>query len=101
MIKALMVITMVSGSEYTAKLPSMEECLKQVKPVVEQVDVESAACIPRSEQSNSFDKMKVMMNMFKQLVRDLEADQDKKCDPWGEPKFQKDGFHWEPSERCG
>ena len=99
MIKALMVITMVSGSEYTAKLPSMEECLKQAKPVVEQNDVESAACIPRSEQSNSFDKMKVMMNMFKQLVRDLEADQDKKCGPWDE--LERDGFHWTPSELCG
>jgi hypothetical protein len=49
MIKALMIITMVSGTEYTAKLPSMDECLKEVTPVESQVDVKSAACIPRTD----------------------------------------------------
>jgi len=51
MIKALMIITMVSGTEYTAKLPNMDECLKEVAPVESQVDVKSAACIPRTDNS--------------------------------------------------
>ena len=51
MIKALMIITMVSGTEYTAKLPNMNECLKEVAPVESQVDVKSAACIPRTDNS--------------------------------------------------
>ena len=64
MIKALMVITMVSGSEYTAKLPSMDECLKQVNPVVQQNDVESAACIPRSDNTlEAKEKMKSFFSM--------------------------------------
>ena len=99
MLKAMMIITMVSGATYEVKLPTMEQCMAQRSPVESQSDVTSAACIPRSEQSNSFDKMKVMMNMFKQLVRDLEADQNKKCGPWDE--LERDGFHWAPSELCG
>ena len=51
MLKALMIITMVSGGEYTAKLPSMDQCLKEVTPVESQVDVKSASCIPRTEES--------------------------------------------------
>ena len=51
MLKALMIITMVYGGEYTAKLPSMDQCLKEVTPVESQVDVKSASCIPRTEES--------------------------------------------------
>ena len=99
MIKALMIITMVSGAEYTAQLPSMDECAKQKEAVVSQNDVASAACIPRTEKSNSFDKMKMMMSMFKQVIEDLETRHNKKCGPWGDP--ERDGFHWTPSELCG
>ena len=49
MIKALMVITMVSGATYEVKLPTMEQCMSQRSPVESQNDVASAACIPRTE----------------------------------------------------
>ncbi len=72
MIKALMVITMVSGSEYTAKLPSMDECLKQVNPVVQQNDVESAACIPRSDNTlEAKEKMKSFFSMFDNIIKNM------------------------------
>ena len=49
MIKALMVITMVSGATYEAKLPTMEQCMSEKAPVISQSDVKSAACIPYRE----------------------------------------------------
>ena len=49
MLKALMIITMVSGATYEVKLPSMEQCMAQKTPVESQNDVTSAACIPRTD----------------------------------------------------
>ena len=49
MLKAMMIITMVSGATYEVKLPSMEPCMAQRTPVESQNDVASAACIPRTE----------------------------------------------------
>tara|TARA_B100002019_G_C21007550_1_gene468355 strand:- start:268 stop:534 length:267 start_codon:yes stop_codon:yes gene_type:complete len=53
MIKALMVITMVTGTTYEVKLPSMEQCMAERAPVEVQGDVESTACIPRTENEMS------------------------------------------------
>jgi len=71
-IKALMIITMVSGAEYTAQLPSMDVCMKEKAVVLSQNDVSSAACIPSAEQTTSMDKFKEMMNMFQNLVDDMQ-----------------------------
>lgn len=72
MIKALMIITMVSGAEYTAQLPSMDVCMNEKAVVLSQNDVRSAACIPSAEQTTSMDKFKEMMNMFQRLVDDMQ-----------------------------
>lgn len=53
MIKALMVITMVTGTTYEVKLPSMEQCMAERAPVEVQGDVKSTACIPRTENEMS------------------------------------------------
>jgi len=50
MIKALMIITMVSGGEYRANLPSMNQCLEESDTVESQNNVESVSCIPRWEE---------------------------------------------------
>ena len=63
-IKALMVITMVSGGEYTAKLPSMEQGMKEIAPVESQRDVKSAACIPRTEDRLSAEVFSQIMDTF-------------------------------------
>ena len=42
MIKALMVITLVAGAEYTAKLRTMEQCMKETVRVEKQNDVKVA-----------------------------------------------------------
>jgi hypothetical protein len=77
MLKALMIITMVSGTEYTAKLPSMDQCLQEAAPVESQVDVKSASCIPRTEES------KIPTDLFGRwldVVLMLEEQKE-----WGEP----------------
>ena len=63
-IKAWMVITMVSGGEYTAKLPSMEQCMKEIVPVESQIDVKSAACIPRTEDRLPTEVFSQIMDTF-------------------------------------
>ena len=67
MLKALMVITMVSGGEYTAKLPSMEQCMKEVAPVESQIDVKSATCIPRTENRVPSEIFSQIMDTFMML----------------------------------
>ena len=41
MLKAMMIITMVSGATYEVKLPTMEQCMAQRSPVEGQSDVAS------------------------------------------------------------
>ena len=68
---------MVSGTEYTAKLPSMDQCLQETAPVESQVDVKSASCIPRTEES------KIQTDLFGRwldVVLMLEEQKE-----WGEP----------------
>ena len=64
MIKALMVITMVTGATYEVKLPSMEQCLAERAPVESQNDVASTACIPRTESRGPSELLSQFMDMF-------------------------------------
>ena len=43
MLKAMMIITMVSGATYEVKLPTMEQCMAQRSPVEGQSDVASTS----------------------------------------------------------
>ena len=64
MIKALMVITMVTGTTYEVKLPSMEQCMAERTPVEVQGDVASTACIPRTEEKMPTEVLSQFMDMF-------------------------------------
>ena len=64
MIKALMVITMVTGATYEVKLPSMEQCMAERAPVESQNDVASTACIPRTENRVPSELLSQIMDMF-------------------------------------
>ena len=74
MIKALMVITMVSGAEYTAKLPSMDVCAEQKAVVMSQNDVKSAACLPRTNEMDeeSFEKFRYIFGLFQEMIDSIE-----------------------------
>ena len=62
-LKALMIVSGIFGSsgDYTTKMPSMEECLKQ-KQVVEtqQLDI-NVTCVPRFDEKIDSDKFFAMM----------------------------------------
>ena len=77
MIKALMVITLVSGAEYTAKLPTMEQCMKETVRVEKQNDVKSASCIPRTEDRVAADIFSQFMDMF--MTRELHCLEEFHC----------------------
>ena len=88
MIKALMIITMVSGTEYTANLPTMEQCIKETVPVVSQNDVKSASCIPRTEDMLPSEIVSQFMDTFMMMEEQKE---------WGDPCFKGYPNFWEPS----
>ena len=78
-LKALMIVSGIFGSsgDYTTKMPSMEECLKQ-KQVVEtqQLDI-NVTCVPRFDEKIDSDKFFSMMEMFLSVVtRMKEAHRD-------------------------
>ena len=89
MIKALMVITMVSGGEYTAKLPNMEQCMKEIAPVESQRDVKSAACIPRTEDRLPTEVFSHIMDLFFALEEQRQW-------PCERPNFWKPGEDYYP-----
>ena len=86
MIKALMVITMVTGATYEVKLPTMEQCLAERAPVESQNDVASTACIPRTESRVPSELLSQFMDMFFML------EEQRKFDAPCPQKF------WEPGE---
>ena len=86
MIKALMVITMVTGATYEVKLPTMEQCLAERAPVESQNDVASTACIPRTENRVPSELLSQFMDMFFMLEEQRK---------FGVPCPQK---FWEPGE---
>ena len=73
MLKAMMIITMVSGATYEVKLPSMEQCMAQKTPVESQNDVTSAACIPRTDDRMPADIFSQFMDMFMVLSDQKEG----------------------------
>ena len=77
MIKALMVITMVSGATYEVNLPSMEQCMAERTPVEVQGDVASTACVPRTEEKVPSELLSQFMDMF--MMMEEQRQWDKPC----------------------
>ena len=69
MIKALMVVVLMSGAEYSVDMPSMKSCLENAKVVMEQSEMVEVVCIPRADKSA---KMKDMFSMFGDMVERLQ-----------------------------
>ena len=90
MIKALMVITMVTGATYEVKLPSMEQCLAERTPVEWQSDVASTACIPRTEEKVPTEVLSQFMDMF--FMLEEQRQWDKPCSQ----NFWKPGAAYHP-----
>ena len=84
MIKALMVITMVSGATYEVKLPTMEQCMSQRSPVESQNDVSSAACIPQTDEN-------MPRELFNQWLDVILQVQEQK--QWTEPCYNDEDYY--------
>ena len=69
MIKALMVVTLISGTEYAVDMPNMDSCMENAKVVMEQSEMVEAICIPQADKSS---KVKEMFTIFGDMVERLQ-----------------------------
>ena len=72
MIKALLVVTLMSGAEYAVNMPDMNTCMENANLVEGQGRGAEAICIPRADKSA---KVKDMFTMFGDLVERLQENE--------------------------
>jgi len=73
MIKALLVVTLMSGAEYEVNMPDMDTCMKNANLVEGQRSAAARAiCIPRADKSA---KVKDMFIMFGDMVERLQENE--------------------------
>jgi len=72
MIKALLVVTLMSGAEYAVKMPDMNTCMENANLVEGQGRGAEAICIPRADTSA---KVKDMFTMFGDMVERLQENE--------------------------
>ena len=80
-LKALMIVSGIFGAngDYTTKMPSMEECLKQKRVVeTQQVDI-NVTCVPRLDEKIDSDKFFAMMEMFLSVVKRMKEERRDYC----------------------
>ena len=71
MIKALLVVMTVTGSEYNINMPDMKTCMEQARTVMSQDTAAETLCIPRADKSA---KVKEIFSLFGNMVERLESD---------------------------
>ena len=71
MIKALLVVMPVTGSEYNINMPDMKTCMEQARIVMSQDTAAETLCIPRADKSA---KVKEIFSLFGSMVERLESD---------------------------
>ena len=71
MIKALLVVITMTGSEYNVNMPDMETCMEQARIVSSQgIEVETL-CIPRADKSA---KVKEFFSLFGNMIQEFQTD---------------------------
>ena len=80
MIKALLVVMTVTGSEYNINMPDMKTCMEQARTVMSQDTAAETLCIPRADKSA---KVKEIFSLFGNMVERLQENErrafDKEC----------------------
>ena len=71
MIKALMIIGMVSGEVYEVKLPDMTTCFAEKVTILDQVNVDSVSCIPRTDDVDP-EQWRKFFGMFQGMVGEMQ-----------------------------
>ena len=78
MIKALLVVMTMTGSEYNVNMPDMKTCMEQARIVSSQgVEVE-ALCIPRADESA---KVKEVFNLFGSMIQEMQKETNDEFGP--------------------
>ena len=72
MIKALLVVTLMSGAEYAVNMPDMNTCMENANLVEGQGRGAEAICIPQADKSA---KVKDMFTMFGDMVERLQENE--------------------------
>ena len=76
MIKALLVVTLMSGAEYAVNMPDMNTCMKNANLVEGQGRGAEAICIPRADicipRADTSAKVKDMFTMFGDMVERMQ-----------------------------
>ena len=71
MMKALLVVVTMTGTEYNVNMPDMQTCMEQSRIVSSQgVEVETL-CIPRADESA---KVKEVFNIFGSMVKKMQEE---------------------------
>ena len=72
MIKALLVIMTMTGSEYNVNMPDMKTCMEQARIVSSQgVEVE-ALCIPKADDTA---KVKEIFSLFGNMIQEMQTNE--------------------------
>jgi len=71
-IKALLVVTLMSGAEYAVNMPDMNTCIKNANLVEGQNRDAETICIPQADKSA---KVKDMFTMFGDMVERLQKNE--------------------------
>jgi len=71
MIKALLVIMTMTGSEYNVNMPDMKTCMEQAKIVSSQDEDIRTLCIPRADKSA---RVREFFDLFGNMVEEFQFD---------------------------
>ena len=72
MIKALLVVMTMTGSEYNVNMPDMKTCMEQARIVSSQgVEVE-ALCIPKADDTA---KVKEIFSLFGKMIQEMQTNE--------------------------
>ena len=77
MIKALLVVMTVTGSEYNINMPDMKTCMEQARVVISQDTATETLCIPRADKSA---KVKEIFSLFGNMVERLQENERRAFD---------------------
>lgn len=68
MLKALLIVTALSGAEYTAQFPSMQECLEAKKVMQQQDEYIKTLCVPIEDEHTKIENFfGIFLDMMYQL----------------------------------
>ena len=71
MMKALLVVMTMTGSEYNVNMPDMETCMEQARVVSSQGAAETL-CIPRADESA---RVRQFFSLFGNMIQEMQTNE--------------------------